>query len=262
MSIGSHVWTRVKRGVEAALRDEPPAVVERVAYEAAPLDPRDQWLAALPTEVDFWRRWFATKGLDWPEDYRERLDPSTPLRDFVIDQITRPDLERIEILDIGAGPVTKLGYVWPGRRVRITAIDPIADHYDRILEEYGVVPPVRTTWCEGELLAERFAPDTFDLVWAQNSLDHSYDPVRIVESALVVAKPGSKVVLAHKRNEGETEKYEGLHQWNFCAESGDFVIWNHQQKVNVTQSLRSLATVRCIERPDFILVEIRKADRS
>ena len=68
--------------------------------------------AGLNFETDFWDDYFRTRGGRWPEDYRRRLDPSTPL-----DPMHRPFIDRLKptdvrILDVGAGPLT--GRPWQG----------------------------------------------------------------------------------------------------------------------------------------------------
>jgi hypothetical protein len=107
-------------------------------------------------EVDFWTRWFGTKGLHWPDDYRRRLDPEAELDEpLIVDRLG--DLgEEVAILDVGAGPLTALGKTYPGKTLRITPVDPLAPEYDKLLDEFGVDPPVRTIFCPGEGLLDRF----------------------------------------------------------------------------------------------------------
>lgn len=272
MSLPRQVLTRVRRGLYAALADLPTSAsspAEAPVRESAPPPPAPQasssssskslWTAALPSEVEFWDSWFRTKGREWPEDYKGRLNPDLPLQDFVENYLPPPDGKTpAEILDVGAGPLTLIGKRSEKFKFRITPVDPLADFYIRIMEKHGVVPPVPTSWCHGELLSERFGPESFDLVWAQNSLDHSYEPVRIIEQALTVARVGGYVVLAHNRNEAVAENYEGLHQWNFDIDGTDFVIWNQQARVNVTKLLSHRADIRTTVQPTFLEVSFRK----
>ncbi len=251
----SRVLTRVRRGLHAALVDLPtsmqdgtnsvvPAVPAPPLMAASP-SAKALWTEALPSEIAFWENWFKTEGSQWPEDYKVRMNPDTPLQHFVEEYLPPPGGEdTIEVLDVGAGPLTVLGKKSANRKLRITAVDPLADVYDRVMAKFGVTPPVRTSWCHGEMLATRFAPESFDLVWAENSLDHSYEPVRIIEQALTVAKTGGFVVLSHARNEAVNANYDGLHQWNFDDEAGDFIIWNRESRVNVSKLLQSRAEIR------------------
>ncbi len=202
------------------------------------------WRSGLSDEIAFWDKWFETEGLQWPENYRDRLNPDLPLQPHLIEHLQRVSDPEVSILEVGAGPLTTVGKRWAGRTVRIVAVDPLADEYDRIMARRGIVPPVRTTWCHGELLRERFQRNSFDLVWAINSLDHSYDPLRIMEQCLDVVKVGHDVFLSHNENEAENENYIGLHQWNFCTDkAGHFVLWNKRRRIDVTERVAAFARV-------------------
>src|SRR5438105_2536804 len=67
----------------------------------------------LRDEVVFWRDWFSTQGLGWPEDYKSRLDASFPIQNHVGRFLEQLVNNPIHILDVGAGPLTKLGKVHP-----------------------------------------------------------------------------------------------------------------------------------------------------
>src|SRR4051794_5126905 len=119
----------------------------RRAYRRA-LSHERVWRRELPTEVEFWREWLRSGGLDWPWSYRERLDPDTPLAEPLI--LDRLSGDAVRILDVGAGPLTSLGRRHPSSSIEVVAVDPLAARYDELLAEAGVVPPVRTLPCRGE----------------------------------------------------------------------------------------------------------------
>ena len=186
-------------------------------------------------ELDFWTAWLERRGGKWSEDYARRLGPAPLIEDrLVTDRLDEIDRVEVKILDVGAGPVTQLGTHYPGKRIQVVPVDPLADEYERLLSRFGVEPPVRTIKAHGERLLRHFSPRSFDIAYAVNSIDHSYDPVRIIENMLTVVRPDGVVLLRHRLNEGEHERYVGLHQWNFDVRGGDLVVWNHA----VTQSLR------------------------
>jgi SAM-dependent methyltransferase len=202
-------------------------------------------------ELEFWRRWFETRGYLWPDDYRRRLDVDAPLEEpLIVDRLPQVDADPVAILDVGAGPLTCLGKRYPGRSLAIVPVDALADEYDRLLAEFGVEPPVRTELCPGEELLDRFRPDTFDLAYARNSLDHSYDPVTILRNMLAVVKPGGFVVTRHVRTEGEHQSYSGLHQWNFDLEDGRCVLWGKATKHDVAEAVGDSASVEAFSDDD------------
>jgi SAM-dependent methyltransferase len=202
------------------------------------------WRTRQASEVDFWAGWLvgAPGTEEWASDREARLDPDTQ----IVDPVVRAELERnlaeeISILDVGAGPVTKLGFRYPGKTLRIVAVDPLADEYDRLLRDAGLDPPVRTIRVAGEALLEHFGSGSFDIAYATNALDHSADPFTIISNMVAVVRTGGVVLLRHKRNEGESARYGGLHQWNFDVVNDDLRVWNNAVEVNVGSALEGRA---------------------
>ncbi len=209
----------------------------------------ERWADGLGEETDFWLRWLAEQGGEWGFDYVWRTDPSSPLQPYLTDNIPAPG-DVVRILDVGSGPLTIVGKTWPGRTVEVTAVDPIADRYAALLAEAGVASLVPLVVGEAEKLGALFPASSFDLVYAQNCLDHSHDPLRCVREMLGVVKPGCRVALVHAIDEGEAMQYAGLHQWNFREEDGRFVIWRDGLRVDVTDAVSDLADVRAESFPE------------
>ena len=153
------------------------------------------WQDNLSTEVRFWRRFLTTGGSEWPDEYAFRCDPDAELQEHVKAVIDLPAGAVARILDVGARPLTYLGKRWEGRTVEITAVDALADEYDRLLDEVGIEPPVRTAKCDSEHLLDRFSPDSFDLAYARNALDHGYDPLGALSQMVTVVKPRGRVLI-------------------------------------------------------------------
>jgi SAM-dependent methyltransferase len=197
------------------------------------------------TEVDFWADWLSgAPGTEqWANDRELRLTPETQIRDpFLRAELERNPDEEISILDVGAGPLTSLGFRYPGKSLTIVAVDPLADEYQRLLLDAGVDPPIRTIRVAGEALLAYFGPRMFDIAYACNSLDHSSDPLTIISNMVAVVREGGTVLLRHKRNEGESAGYGGLHQWNFDVADDALRLWNSAMEVNVGSELQDCAT--------------------
>jgi SAM-dependent methyltransferase len=217
------------RGYRRPLRDHPRSTAGRTHTSERELG----------SELSYWKEYIDSGGLEWPDEYAERLDPAAPLREHLIaDRLSDMSSAVISILDVGAGPMTTLGKTYPGKTLAITAVDPLAADYDRLLGEAGLTPPVRTLACRGEDLHERFPPESFDVAYARNSLDHGDDPLLIIRNMVSLVRPGGLVVLRHYRTEAETELYSGLHQWNFEIRDGDLLVWSRWARHNLTQILR------------------------
>jgi len=221
-------------------------------------DLRETWKRGLPQEIAFWRMVFETGG-PRPDVWRLKTDPHTPLQPWITRRLDAPEGSEVHLLDVGSGPLTLLGKVWPGRTVRITATDVLADEYNALIDEFGVQTPVRPIHCETERLTERFDPDTFDLVYAKNCIDHCYDPILCLTQMLLVVKPGCFVHLQHALNEGEQRSYNQLHQWNLCEREGRFIIWRPDYEVDVSTLLGDRAQIHVeMPSPSWINVDLRK----
>src|SRR5215217_797207 len=93
------------------------------------------WRARKVREVDFWAGWLAgAPGTEeWWSDRESRMSPETEIEDpLVRAELARSPAEEISILDVGAGPVTKLGFRFPGKTLTIVPVDPLADEYERL----------------------------------------------------------------------------------------------------------------------------------
>jgi SAM-dependent methyltransferase len=202
------------------------------------------WRTRQNSEVDFWAGWLigAPGTEEWTSDRDSRLDPETEIRDPLLRaELERNPAEQISILDVGAGPVTAVGFRYPGKTLTIVPVDPLADEYERLLRDAGLDPPIRTILVAGEALLEHFGSRRFDIAYAVNALDHSADPFTIISNMVGVVRVGGVVILRHKRNEGESALYGGLHQWNFDAVDGSLLVWNNAVEVNVGSALEGRA---------------------
>jgi len=186
---------------------------------------KNDWNSSLTDEADFWRRALSDPARHWVVDeYRERTDPCLPFQQELRELLAHHTGPDVRILDVGAGPLTRLGKVWPGKTLKIVATDPLASHYDKIMQEIGLVPPIRSIAVQGERLAETFSPGSFDLAYASNSLDHALNPVDVIRQMCSLLAPQGRAYLWHFVNCGIGERYVGLHQWNFSNSNGDMRI--------------------------------------
>jgi hypothetical protein len=70
---------------------------------------------------------------------------------------------------------------------------------------------------------------------------------------LAVSKPHGVVVLYHAENEGQRERYNQLHQWDFTCEDGSFVIRDrHGRETNVTNMFDAFCEVECSIHQSFV----------
>ena len=220
-------------------------------------DARETWGRELSEEIEFWRSYFLTRGRDWPDDYDQRLNPEGSMPEYLTCLLPEHQAE-CRVLDVGSGPISKVGPVCPGRNVTLIAVDALADEYNKLLADFGIVPRVPTLKCEAEKLTEVFDEDYFDVSHAMNSLDHSYNPLEAIRQMVTVTKPGGYVRLEHRVNEGENEEYHGLHQWNFDIRDEGLFVWNRERTINISRAVGSLVEIQLWKSKKFCSVLMRK----
>ena len=147
--------------------------------------------------------------------------------------------------------------------VKIEAIDPLADAYSEIMKQHHISPSVQTKRGEGENVVEIFGSKKFDLVFARNCLDHSYDAIKAVTEMIQATKPGGIIYLWHNQDEAESLSYQGLHQWNFHLDKNELLVWKGNRQLNVNRHFaQQLQPLRCEIKNGMIEAVYRKLNQS
>jgi hypothetical protein len=149
--------------------------------------------------------------------------------------------------------MTSLGKIYRGSPLDIVAVDCLANHYNQLLDEIGIRGALRPIQCESERLLELFPPNTFDLVFSRNALDHGYDPMLSIYNMVEIVNNGCPVVLKHGLSEAEESGYRGLHQWNFSLEQSRLILWNLGTRWNVEAELNGRATVKSFMENEWLV---------
>jgi SAM-dependent methyltransferase len=216
-------------------------------------DQLKSWRAGIQHELRFWDLFMETRGLEWKDDFDERLRKDREINVSMFrDASTLP--QDLKIIDVGAGPCTSLGSNLNGQPINLIACDPLAPFYKALAGKHGLNFPISTVQAFAEDLSSYYPEGTFDLVHCSNALDHSFDPIRGIEQMLIVAKPNGRVFLCHGLNEAEYESYAGFHQWNFDEDNGDFLIWNKQERINATEYFSAFARIETVKADRLITV--------
>ncbi|CAK0828093.1 unnamed protein product, partial [Prorocentrum cordatum] len=189
----------------------------------------EEWMGALSQELLYWFGWLrqGAYGVGRRPDRAEFLrdtDPAAPLDARVRGLLLRaragwpwPWSTRARVLNIGSGALNGVGHEWPGVDVEVVPADALACEYAQMRKDLGIrvrVPPVPA---EVEGLVQRFGGGSFDAAFGSNFLDHAHDPVAGVRQMVLSVRRGGRVLLSHRRNEGESQSYVALHQWNIDA---------------------------------------------
>jgi SAM-dependent methyltransferase len=204
------------------------------------------WTSSLADELNFWEKALKDQGKGWnQQEFRERTDPDLPLQEELKTLIHAPEGTVVRIIDVGAGPLTRVGRIWKERRVEIVPVDALAEQYASLLARLSITSPVKTIAGHGEDLLANFSENQFDLAYSSNALDHSYDPLRAIRQMLAVVKPSCYVYLWHFANAGLQEGYHGLHQWNFDIRKGEFMIGGRDKTYSLSSEFAQQAEVQC-----------------
>jgi len=198
------------------------------------------WDTRADSEVDFWRNWVSSKGGKWPEDFQRRTDPETPLIEAIADQLEEMNLSQphtAEVLDIGSGPLSLLGYSSPNQAINLTLVDPLAEAYNVILDNAGITGVPRPQKGYFETALGQLGENRFDVVWCRNALDHSIDPLLGLHSLIAMCRPGGRVILSFHPNEADTGNYGGLHQWNLNNQDGKICLSQKGLELDLTPLL-------------------------
>jgi SAM-dependent methyltransferase len=205
---------------------------------------RDRWAKRTSDESRYWVD--ALSAEDAGKRFADRLDPEREISGEVLRRaVEEIDAEDVAILDVGSGPLTSVGKTYPGKRVKVVATDALAEEYVRILQKSAVEAPVLPEPCSGEEVLDRYGPDSFDVAFIGNALDHTADPLLVLDNLLGVIRPTGRVALWHLRNEGERNRYFGIHLWNIDCRDGRFFLWNRETSHDVTARLSDRFDVEC-----------------
>ena len=199
-------------------------------------------------EMIFWEGWISARAAQPDDDFRFRVNPARPLKD-VLAQLLPAHQPQPTVLDVGCGPLSNIGIRFSGGEVQLMGADLLADGYLKILARHGILPNCDLVSCAGEDLILRFGRDRFDLVCAINSLDHSRSPVEVFWNMAGVCKPGGYLHLSHYENEGITERYTGMHQWNLGMKNGRLVVDDGRQSMDFQPELCGLEMISARREP-------------
>jgi SAM-dependent methyltransferase len=208
-----------------------------------------RWYAGIYNELEWHEQWLATEA---DKSLIDRLcDPLQPIRDHVVVKCIedRINTHEVKILEIGAGPISYVGYTYPHKTVQLTPTDALGREYCQMLNYIGIHPPIRTLPCSGEEVAMCFAENYFDIGYASNALDHTNDPIQIIRNMLAVTKQGGTVILRHFVNESDGGNYEGLHQWNFDISNDEPVMWNRVHRHSLVNEFSQSAKIEAFIEP-------------
>ncbi|MCZ7625564.1 MAG: hypothetical protein C3F12_05820 [Candidatus Methylomirabilota bacterium] len=128
--------------------------------------------------------------------------------------------EALLALDVGSGPFSQLIGGQVQGLFQITAIDPLAREYVALMETDGLFRefPVKPIYGTGETLMNLFGEESFHIAYIGNALDHTQDPSLTIDNIYRVLKKNGIFMVIFYENEGTTEWWRGLHQYDLSLD--------------------------------------------
>lgn len=203
-----------------------------------------EWLSNIGSEIEFWCRWFETKGLQWPEEFVKQTASSRDLPNY-LEELFPANIESSRrILDIASGPISVIGLgAEKNQKHELNCFDPLSEVYNALLSRYGFEYLPKIKFGLSEFINSYTDNSSYDLVFCRNGLDHTFDPFRSLVACLQLLAPEGVLVLEHDENEAEFQNYHGLHYWNFEIEKGNLIFWSKNSRINVNESLKGIASI-------------------
>lgn len=184
-------------------------------------------------EAAYWKGWIDAIVRDNKINWLQNQVNNRPLDPLIeADLSDRSGL--VNILDVGAGPLSVAGSVPGGLNLEIArdCSDPLGEIYASLLEENGISCPKYI--CEpAERLLGEVGPESYDYIFCRNALDHAYDCPSAIRDLVTILKPGGVMRLRHYENEAIYANYSGFHRWNFMEVSGEGIIFSQNSCYNI-----------------------------
>lgn len=222
-----------------------------------------KWLKGVAYEVAFWKnvyRWDKTfEGMMGWSHYGGIIQ----LEEFDALAFLSEKTEPL-VLDVGCGMSYATGnYIGENDHkipLNIRYIDPLASHFNRILQRYQRNLP-EIEFGMMEYLSAFYKDKDVSLIIIQNALDHSLYPTKSILEAISTLQIGGVLYLNHHPNEAIVEHYKGFHQYNIEEKDNQLFIWNQHQRISVNELVRDFADIEVKSHNNgHVIAIIRKRD--
>jgi SAM-dependent methyltransferase len=134
------------------------------------------------------------------------------------------NVETLKTLEIGSGPNSNLSYWVDNKLLEVTAIDPLAEVYAKIMKKLNYKYPITPIKLDGEDLLEHFKKESFHIIFAQNSLDHVEDPIKCFNNAYYLLKKGGFLFVCSNIKEGTRKSWTGMHKYDIYVENNELIL--------------------------------------
>lgn len=167
-------------------------------------------------ELEWWERFLLNRVYEQHAGWEHILDEHWEFPEhwaFWMRCLT--DRKDLRGLDVGCGPLLRIGDELPdGRRVHWQGVDPLALEYNELRARAGLPSRGLMLPIDGARLTDAWPSRMFDVVVASNSLDHSEEPLAVLQQMAEVTRADGLIVISGFVNEGTHAGGVGLHRWD------------------------------------------------
>ncbi len=195
----------------------------------------------LPSEYRWWDEYLRTGPAICDPELQRKAFPRQLLS--IVERLRTQGVGAIRVLEIGSGPVSLLAWGVQQNLFDLTAVDPLAIEYQKLLAKYGIDYPVKPIEGYAENLLSILPEKSFQIVYSSNALDHVVSPRKCLENIYSVVAPGGFVCLEGFCREGTNANWVGLHQHDLLVENGQLLHFNkHGDRTILTENIE----LKCI----------------
>ena len=130
----------------------------------------------------------------------------------------------LDLLEIGSGTISNIAYYVDQKLINVTAIDPLANEYKRMLKKVNYNYPIKPIKLKGEDLLRCFKEKCFHIIFALNSLDHTENPIKCLDNAYQLLMPGGIIFIVNNVKEGSRQNWMGLHQHDIYVKDNELIV--------------------------------------
>lgn len=197
------------------------------------------------SEILFWENHLAKKDefkdyLDTLLDKKKRKEAFPLQLELILKELNKQfKNERLRLLEVGSGPTSNLAWGVDEGLFEITAIDPLANIYNRLMKKNNYDYPIKPIKGTGEEILKLFDKECFHIVFSQNAIDHIVSPKKCILNMYKVLKKRGVLYLCGHVKEGTNQGWLGLHQHDLVPTDGQLFHFNSEGiSTNLTGELR------------------------
>lgn len=196
-------------------------------------------------EILFWDEYLSNEG-EYHNTINNRTDskkyfssfPTKLFKEIQSIKKQNPD-KKLHLLEVGCGPVSSLAWGVDKKLFKITAIDPLADIYLKLLKKNNINHPVKPKKATGENMIKLFPRNHFDIVYSRNALDHTDSAILTFQNMVKLCKKEGIIFVEGKIREGSRRKWKGLHQHDLVYEKKSIYVYDRfGTKTNLASGLK------------------------